>query len=146
MISANLTTKKQYFCIMNPTTPTIGEGTRIMHFFLDTIFIFILSYLIYGWYNFYVMYWHYTPFRFGYFFFATTWVYTFILELFFCQTIAKMLTKTKVIATNGKRPNIVQFLIRATLRTSLITMFGMAWNDQPFHDTLSKTALVSTRK
>ena len=146
MISANLTTKKQYFCIMNPTTPTIGEGTRIMHFFLDTIFICILSYIIYEWYNFYVMHWHYKPFRFGYFFFATTWAYTFVFELLFCQTIAKMLTKTKVISTNGKRPNIFQFLIRATLRTSLVTMFGMAWNEQPLHDTFSKTVLVSTRK
>jgi hypothetical protein len=57
-----------------------------------------------------------------------------------------MLTKTKVIGTNCKRPNLFQFLIRATLRTSLVTMFGMAWNDQPLHDTFSRTVLVSTRK
>lgn len=131
---------------MNPTKQTIGEGTRIMNFFLDTIFICFLSYFIYEWYNFYVYYWHFMPFRYGYFFFATTWVYTFLLELLFCKTIAKMITKTKVISTNGKRPNIFQFLIRATLRTSLVTMFGLAWNDQPLHDTFSKTVLVSTRK
>jgi hypothetical protein len=86
------------------------------------------------------------PFRYGYFFFATTWAYTFLFEFLFCQTIAKMLTKTKVVSTTGKRPNILQFLIRATLRTSLVTMFGLAWNDQPLHDTFSKTILVSTRK
>ena len=130
---------------MNPTTRTIGEGTRIMHFFLDTIFISILSYIIYEWYNFYVLYWHYKPFRYGYFFFATTWAYTFLFELLFCQTPAKMITKTKVCSLDGSRPNIVQFLIRATLRTSLVTMFGLAWNDQPLHDTFSKTVLVSTR-
>jgi hypothetical protein len=146
MISANLTTKKQYFCIMNPTTPTIGEGTRILHFFLDTLIICFLSYFIYKWYNFYVFYWQFKPIRYGYFFFAITWAYTFLFELIFCQTIAKMLTKTKVVGTNGKRPNIIQILIRATLRTSLVTMFGMAWNDQPLHDTFSKTVLVSTRK
>ena len=131
---------------MNPTKQTIGEGTRIMNFFLDTLFICFLSYFIYEWYNFYVYYWHFMPFRYGYFFFATTWVYTFLFELLFCKTIAKMITKTKVISTNGKRPNIFQFLIRATLRTSLVTMFGLAWNDQPLHDTFSKTVLVSTRK
>ena len=130
---------------MNPTTRTIGEGTRIMHFFLDTFFIGILSYIIYEWYNFYVLYWHYKPFRYGYFFFATTWAYTFLFELLFCQTPAKMITKTKVSSLNGKRPNLIQFLIRATLRTSLVTMFGMAWNDQPLHDTFSKTILVSKR-
>ncbi len=145
MISANLTTKKQYFCIMNPTTPTIGEGTRIMHFFIDTLFICILSYFIYKWYNFYVFYWHFMPFRFGYFFFATTWVYTFVTELLFCRTPAKMITRTKVVSNNGARPNLLQFLIRATLRTSLVTMFGMAWNEQPLHDSFSKTKLVSTR-
>ena len=56
-----------------------------------------------------------------------------------------MLTKTKVISTSGKRPTIFQFFVRATLRTSLVTMFGMAWNEQPLHDTFSKTTLVSTR-
>ena len=130
---------------MNPTTPTIGDGTRIMNFFLDTIFICILSYIIYQWYNFYVLYWHYKPFRYGYFFFATTLAYTFLFELLFCQTPAKMITKTKVCSLNGKRPNMLQFLIRAILRTSLISMFGMAWNEQPLHDTFSKTVLVSSR-
>jgi uncharacterized RDD family membrane protein YckC len=129
---------------MNPTTRTIGEGTRIMNFFLDTIFICILSYIIYEWYNFYVLYWHYKPFRYGYFFFATTWAYTFLFELLFSQTLAKMITKTKVRSLDGKRPNVLQFLIRATIRTSLVTMFGLAWNDKPLHDTFSKTVLVST--
>ena len=131
---------------MNPTKQTIGEGTRIMNFFLDTIFICFLSYFIYRWYNFYAYYGYFKPVRYGYFFFATTWVYTFLFELLFCRTIAKMISKTKVVSTNGKRPNIFQFLIRATLRTSLVTMVGLAWNDQPLHDTFSKTVLISTGK
>ena len=131
---------------MNPTKQTIGEGTRIMNFFLDTIFICFLSYFIYRWYNFYAYYGYFKPVRYGYFFFATTWMYTFLFELLFCRTIAKMISKTKVVSTNGKRPNIFQFLIRATLRTSLVTMVGLAWNDQPLHDTFSKTVLISTGK
>jgi len=131
---------------MNPTTQTIGEGTRIMNFFLDTIIICFLSYFIYKWYNFYAFYGYFKPVRYGYFFFATTWIYIFLFELLFCRTIAKMISKTKVISTNGKRPNIFQFLIRATLRTSLVTMVGLAWNDQPLHDTFSKTVLISTGK
>ena len=129
---------------MNPTTPTIGEGTRIMHFFLDTLIICFLSYFLYQWYNFYVFNWQFTPFRYGYFFFATTFAYTFLFELIFCKTIAKMITQTKVVSINGKRPNLLQFLLRAVLRTSLITMFGMGWNDKPLHDTFSKTRLVSS--
>jgi uncharacterized RDD family membrane protein YckC len=68
------------------------------------------------------------------------------MELLFCQTFAKMITKTKVVTENGKRPNPLQIFIRAILRTSLVTMFGMAWNDKPLHDTFSKTHLVSKRQ
>ncbi len=55
------------------------------------------------------------------------------------------MTGTKVVSTNGGRPNIGQFLIRATVRTTMISMFGLAWNDQPLHDTFSKTVLVKTK-
>jgi uncharacterized RDD family membrane protein YckC len=57
-----------------------------------------------------------------------------------------MMTGTKVISTNGNRPNIGQFFIRATVRTTIISMFGLAWNDQPLHDTFSKTILVRKSK
>lgn len=53
-----------------------------------------------------------------------------------------MITGTKVLSISGKRPNILQFLIRATIRTTLVSMFGLAWNDQPLHDTFSRTVLV----
>ncbi len=127
---------------MNPTTPTIGEGNRILHFLIDTILIFILSFFIYKWYNFYVFYWAFKPIRYGYFFFAFTWVYTFLFEFLFLRTPGKMFTGTKVMSISGKRPNILQCLIRATIRTTLVSMFGLAWNDQPLHDTFSKTVLV----
>ncbi|MEI6189959.1 MAG: RDD family protein [Chitinophagia bacterium] len=127
---------------MNPTTPPIGEGSRILHFLIDTILITFLAYFLYKWYDFYVFYWDFKPFQYGYFFFGFTWVYTFLFEWIFLQTPAKMITGTKVVSYDGKRPNIGQFLIRATLRTTIISMFGLAWNDQPFHDTFSKTRLI----
>ena len=130
---------------MNTTTPTIGEGSRILHFLIDTILIYIVSFIIYRWWTFYVFFWGFTPIRYGYFFFAFTWVYTFLFECIFLQTPAKMMTGTKVVSTNGGRPNIGQFLIRATVRTTMISMFGLAWNDQPLHDTFSKTVLVKTK-
>ena len=63
---------------MNPTTPTIGDGTRILHFLVDTILIAFIAYSIYGWWNFHVMYWNYTPIQYGAFFFATMWAYVFL--------------------------------------------------------------------
>ena len=55
------------------------------------------------------------------------------------------MTGTKVVSIDGGRPNIGQFIIRATVRTTMISMFGLAWNDQPLHDTFSKTVLVKSK-
>jgi uncharacterized RDD family membrane protein YckC len=131
---------------MNPTTPTIGDGTRILHFLVDTILIALTAYLVYGWWNFHVMYWNYTPYQYGVFFFATMWLYAFLFEFIFLRTPAKWLTGTKVVSEKGGRPNLFQFFIRATLRTTIVSMFGLAWNGQPLHDTFSKTKLIHAAK
>ena len=131
---------------MNPTTPTIGDGTRILHFLVDTLLIAVIAYLVYGWWNFHVMYWNYTPYQYGVFFFATMWLYAFLFEFIFLRTPAKWLTGTKVVSENGGRPNIFQFFIRATLRSTIVSMFGLAWNGQPLHDTFSKTKLIYAAK
>jgi len=131
---------------MNPTTTTIGDGTRILHFLVDTLLITLIAYLVYGWWNFHVMYWNYTPYQYGVFFFATMWLYAFLFEFIFLRTPAKWLTGTKVVSEKGGRPNIFQFFIRATLRTTIVSMFGLAWNGQPLHDTFSKTKLIYAAK
>lgn len=129
---------------MNPTTQTFGDGTRIFHFLFDTIFIFILAYFLYQWYNFYVFYWGFYPVRFGAFFFLFTWLYTFLMESIFLRTPAKWMSGTKVVSQDGTRPNIGQFFIRACFRTMIISFFGLAWNGKPLHDTFSKTKLVAS--
>ena len=131
---------------MSATTPTIGDGTRILHFLIDTFLIAIIAYLVYGWWNFHVMYWNYTPIQYGVFFFATMWVYVFLFEWIFLRTPAKWFTGTKVVSDNAGRPHFFQFLIRATIHSTVISMFGLAWNGQPWHDTFSKTKLVYASK
>lgn len=129
---------------MQLTNQIQGEGTRIAHFFLDTLFIFIGSFIAYRWYNFNVFFYGYPPIRFGEFFFIFYLVYIFLFELLFQRTPAKWLTKTKVVGLDGRRPALWQSIIRALIRTSLVSMFGLAWNGKPLHDTFSKTTLVST--
>jgi len=68
---------------MNPTTPTIGDGTRILHFLVDTILIAFIAYSIYGWWNFHVMYWNYTPIQYGAFFLLPCGLMYFYLNGFF---------------------------------------------------------------
>ncbi len=129
---------------MQLTNQIQGEGTRIAHFFLDTILIFIGCFFLYRWYNFNVFFYGFPPVRFGEFFFAFYLVYIFLFEFIFQRTPAKWMTKTKVVTMEGRRPAVWQFVIRALIRTSLVSMFGLAWNGKPLHDTFSKTTLVST--
>jgi uncharacterized RDD family membrane protein YckC len=56
-----------------------------------------------------------------------------------------MLTGTKVVSLSGARPNLWQFLVRAIIRTTIISMFGLAWNDKPLHDTFSSTILMNKK-
>lgn len=129
---------------MQPTNQIQGEGTRIAHFFLDTLFIFIGSFILYRWYNFNVFFYGFPPMRFGAFFFLFYLAYIFLFEFIFQRTPAKWMTKSKVVNFDGLRPALWQFIIRALVRTSLVSMFGLAWNGKPLHDTFSKTILVST--
>lgn len=129
---------------MQPTNQIHGEGTRIAHFFLDTLFIFIGSFIAYRWYNFNVFFYGFRPIRFGEFFFLFYLAYIFLFEFLFQRTLAKWITKTKVVTIDGRRPALWQFIIRALVRTSMVSMFGLAWNGKPLHDTFSRTILVST--
>ena len=129
---------------MQPTNQIQGEGTRIAHFFLDTLFIFICSFIAYRWNNFNVFFYGFRPIRFGEFFFLFYLAYIFLFEFLFQRTPAKWMTKTKVVTLDGRRPALWQFIIRALVRTSMVSMFGLAWNGKPLHDSFSKTFLVST--
>jgi uncharacterized RDD family membrane protein YckC len=129
---------------MNAANATIGDGTRILHFIVDTFLVFMLAYWLHGIWNFYVMYWNFTPLAFGPFFFATMWVYIFLFEFIFQRTPAKWLTGTKVVTVGGTRPSIFHILLRTSIHCTIFSMFGLAWNGQPFHDTFSKTKLIYT--
>ncbi len=129
---------------MHQTSSTIGDGTRILHFLVDTIIVFLLAYELHGWYNFYVMYWNFTPISFGPFFFAIMWVYLFLFELIFQRTPAKWITGTKVVNKKGGRPSIFQMMLRTSIHCTIVSMLGLAWNGQPFHDSFSNTTLMNT--
>lgn len=64
--------------------------------------------------------------------------------MIFLRTPAKWISGTKIVSEDGSRPNIAQFFIRASIRTLIISFFGLAWNGKPLHDSFSKTKLVSS--
>lgn len=72
-------------------------------------------------------------------------LYYFILELFFQQTLGKMFTKTFVVTKDGKKPSFLNILIRSFCRIipldALLYLFG---SELGMHDKVSLTKL--TRK
>jgi uncharacterized RDD family membrane protein YckC len=74
----------------------------------------------------------------------TYFLYYFIMEVTLCQTLGKLVTKTKVVSVKGKRPNVLHILIRTVLRfQNPVDVFSyLMGNEQGVHDVLSRTRLV----
>ena len=127
---------------------TVGIGTRVLNFLIDTIVIFIISYYvskINQWYaeqykiNGYVFKYYY---NFGTIFFAILFVYYFLLELLFKRTVGKFLSYSKVVNNNNGKPSFIQIFIRSLVRLTIIDMFFIPFLDKTLHDYLSKTNVV----
>ena len=120
----------------------VGVGTRVINFLIDTIAVFLISYGLYKWWTFYVIYWKYTYFQYYYFFYATLFVYYTLFELLTSRTPGKWLTMTKVRTISGGRPAFYQVLLRSLLRLTIIDPFFIPVFEKPLHDALSKTVVV----
>ena len=74
------------------------------------------------------------------------YVYYFIMEYTFGQTIGKMITKSKVVnAKNKGHPNLIQIFIRTLSRLIPIDFVSYLLNQQGIHDYLSKTKLIKIK-
>src|SRR4051812_8766406 len=120
----------------------VGVGTRVINFLIDTILIFLLSYGLYKWWTFYVVFWQYRYFPFYQVFYATIVVYYTFFELIWNRTPGKWLTMSKVRNLQGGRPAWYQILTRSIIRLTIIDCFFIAFLDRTLHDALSKTRVV----
>lgn len=120
----------------------VGDGTRSLNFFMDILLITLVAIVLFRWRNWYVMYWGVRPYHFGWFFFPTIWVYYSFFETIFSKTPGKMLTHSKVVDLNGKKPRVGQILWRSLLRLTIIDMFFGPFLGGPLHDYASKTTVV----
>ncbi len=119
-----------------------GVGTRALNFIVDTLLIFLLAWASFRGWNFYVIYWGYTPHNFAWFFYGILFVYYFFFEAIFTRTPGKWLSYSKVVTREGKRPGLGWIFIRSLTRLILIDMFFIPFLGKPLHDYLSKTILV----
>ena len=127
-----------YFCPMK----TVGDGTRTLNFLIDTLIIFAIAYFCFKGWNWYVLYWHYKPYNFGWFFFGILFVYYMFFESIFLRTPGKWFTYTKVVDTSGRRPSFIAILIRSLTRLIIIDLFFIPFLGKPLHDYFSRTQLV----
>jgi uncharacterized RDD family membrane protein YckC len=123
---------------------TVGEGTRALNFFIDTLIIFTIAYFSFGGWNWYVMYWGYKPHNFGWFFFGIGFVYYLLFEGLFARTPGKWFTFSKVVNLKGRRASLGAVFLRSLTRLILIDLFFIPIIGKPLHDLFSKTTLIES--
>lgn len=119
-----------------------GFGTRVLNCIVDTALIFGISYGVNAWWDFQVMYWHYTFIPFYVFFWSILFVYYTFFEVIFKRSPAKWLTFSKVVNKAGNKPVFWQILVRTIIRFTIIDCFFIPLLDKPLHDYFSKTEVV----
>ena len=127
----------------------VGDGTRVLHFLIDTLLFWILAVLLYKWWNFHVLYWGYMHLNFGWFFFGSQFIYYFIFELLFAKTPAKWLTASRVVSAKSEpgkfiKPSLGQICIRSLSRLIIIDPFFIPFLGTTLHDYLSGTMVVES--
>ena len=121
---------------------TVGDGTRILNFIIDTLIIFTLSFFMYKAWTWYVVYWNYPYYGFSWFFFGFLFIYYLFFETLFSRTPGKWVSYSKVVSSNGTKPSFTMLLVRSLVRIVVIDMFFIPVLGKPLHDYLSKTRVV----
>lgn len=119
---------------------------RIVNYLIDTVSIMIISWFLSP---ILISFVDISPFLFlGIIIFILAFYY-FLMELYFNQTIGKIITKTIVVnAESFGKPNRIQILIRSLFRLPIINSidafcFFLGYN---LHDNVSKTLLIKADK
>ncbi|MDE3125523.1 MAG: RDD family protein [Bacteroidota bacterium] len=120
----------------------VGFGTRVLNFLVDIIFVFAIAYVIQKIWDWYVVFYEFTPFNFGEIFGLVVFVYYFLFELIFARTPGKWFSRSKVVTKTGNRPRIWSIFLRSIVRLTIIDAFFIPFLDMPLHDYLSKTRIV----
>lgn len=121
---------------------TVGIGTRVLNFLVDTAIIFLLSYIAYKVWSFYSFYYSIVYVPFYYFFFGIQFFFYLTFESIFTRTPGKWLTFTEVVNKNGGRSSFFQIFLRSIVRLTIIDCFFIPILDKTLHDYVSKTEVV----
>ena len=121
---------------------TVGIGTRVLNFLVDTVLVFILAYAAAKVWNWYVFHWRYPYLNFGWFFFGALFIYYSIFESICGRTPGKWLSFSKVVNRKGQRPGLPAVLLRSLARVTIIDLFFLPFLGKTLHDFVSSTDVV----
>jgi uncharacterized RDD family membrane protein YckC len=123
---------------------TVGIGTRVLNFLIDTILIFIISLACHHGWGIYVLFYRMPGFNYGWFFFGVLFIYYLFFESIFGRTPGKWVSYSKVVNKLGNKPAFFNILIRSATRLIIIDMFFIPFLDKPLHDFFSNTELIES--
>ncbi|MFT4203476.1 MAG: RDD family protein [Chitinophagaceae bacterium] len=121
---------------------TVGIGTRIINFIVDTAIVSLVSYLLNRANDFYQYYWKFAGFSGLTIFCVVSVVYYTISEGLFGTSLGKKASISKVVDKGGRRPNFLQIVVRSLVRLFPLDFVSIPFTDRTLHDIASGTYVV----
>lgn len=120
---------------------------RLVHLLVDSISYLVLFFIIAGTIN--LLFTGTDQVILGFISFVLLislyFAYYVVLEHRFGRTLGKMLTKTKVVKSNGEKPTSTDIFIRTLCRFIPFDQFSYIFTKNGFHDYLSKTMVIKNK-
>lgn len=126
-------------------TKKVNPLVRIIHFLVDTTLFFIILIFLYSILGLLINFsGNETLFKFwNYLILAIAFLgYYIFMEAKYQTTVGKIITKTKVVTKDGKKPEFTNIVRRTLFRLIPVDQISFLFLSEGFHDYLSETTIV----
>ena len=147
----NLILDQQVSDWVDPKNYIANKGTRFVNYLIDRMVIFgiyvVFATILFAREN---LYQEDNSFYLGILvisYYFSTFFYYGITEAVWGKSVGKMLTKTKIVTTSGKRPELISILGRSLCRYIPLEPFSVLFSDLPqgWHDSIPRILVVDDR-
>ncbi len=124
---------------------TVGTGTRVLNFLIDSFLICIISFAINRGVTFYTVYYGTYYFPLYYTLPLVAFLYYLIFESIWKRTPGKWMSLSKVVNRQGNKPSFLQITVRSAVRILsfiIIDSICLSFLDKTLHDFISKTEVI----
>lgn len=124
---------------------SVGVGTRVLNFVVDTILVLLLTYAAYRSYTWYVFYYNIKYYPFFEFWFTITFLYYLFFEGIWRRSPGKWMSLSKVVGEGGKKASFGQIVVRCIVRVVgviVIDSIFLSIIGRTLHDYVSKTYVI----